>query len=337
MNNRFDIKTVEKLFADAIPVKVTCCREVRCSSDIFIKLDRRRMHSFSREMTAAKKLRAAGIPVVDHLFCGRGKFGHYLVTGRFGIPVDEYLRSGTPDIKFFCKITDLALQMLKAGFLHGDFHPGNLLYDPASGSLMLTDVRRVMKLPEWILRRLPEKSKFHILTEFRGFLKKKELLVLFRRAKITNPLKFYENMFEWDNVLIRKEWKRRRKQILSGYRKFTRKEGSILFNSSATDQELAEAEIIPGGKAVFLAGYFLDLINMPHRKVLRYDIDTDTVYALPESPGRPGGELTLEMIYRLNSYDITNSAPEDWSVCENGLPCFNALNKVAEESFILEK
>lgn len=338
MNPVFDIKTVEEMWQQALPVKTTCCREVRRTGDLFIKFDRRRLHGFSREMRAAEKLRRAGLPVVEHLFCGRSRRGNYLVTRNFadGVTVEEFLQKNTPDMDFFRQVANLARQMLKAGFLHNDFHLGNILYAPSSGTLMLTDVRRVKKYPLWLLRLFPEKIRFHVLTEFRGVLKKKELLALFRMAKINNPQDFYEKMFERDNHLIRKEWKRRREQILSGYRKFTRKEGDILFNTSATDAELAAAEEYPGGKAAFLAGFFLDLAHIPHRKTVRCDLDTDTAYAVPATKGKPGGELAIEMMYRLNFYDIA-SAPADWSTGRNGLPCFNALDKIAGESFILEE
>ncbi len=340
MNTKLDIQRVESLWQEALPVKANSYREIRRTETLYIKSDRRFLHGFSREIAAAKKLRAAGLPVVDHLFSGRGKNGHYLVTSAFpgGIPVSEYLQRNIPDMKFFRSIADLILQMHDAGFLHTDFHPGNLLYSPAENSFMLVDVRRVKKLPFWLLTRLPERVKFHLLTEFRGVLKKKDLLKLFRRVGICNPRIFYENMFFYDNKMIRKEWKRRREQILAGYRKFTRREEDTLFNTSANETEIAGAEIIPGGKAVFLAGFFLDLIQIPHRKVVRYDAGSDTTYALPVKPGgKPEGELAIEMIQRMFFYDIHNSAPDDWSMGANELPQFNALNKVAEKSFILEK
>ena len=160
------------------------------------------------------------------------------------------------------------------------------------------------------------------------------MVSLFKRAGIGNPGEFYDDMLEKDNELIRKNWQRRRKQILSGYAKFTVKDGDFLLDSSATPEELDSAVAVPGGKAVFLANFFMDLIQMPHRYIVKYDTVKDIAYAAPEKEGLPGGEATLEMIGRLNLYDIETS-PADWYARGSGLPVLGNLEKVAAESFIL--
>jgi hypothetical protein len=331
----FSIEKVEKLFEQATVVKNNPVREVRKIQDLFIKFDNRASHGFSREFSAAKKLKQAGLPVVEHLFSGKSAKGNYLVTRAFAdsIAVDEYLRSHVPDMSFFETITDLACSLLNAGFLHTDFHLGNLLYNPTENSFALVDVRKVRSIPVWLINTLPENSRLHVLKEFRGVLRKSQLIKLFIRAGINNPGEFYENMLSDDNKMIRNEWPRRRKQILSGYPKFTCKQDKYLINSLASEDEIANAVEISGGKAVFLAGFFLDLIQIPHRKVVKYDTHSDIAYAVPLPDQMPGGEAAIEMLTRLSSYDLM-SAPADWRNNGKGLPMLATLSNVASESFI---
>lgn len=334
----FTVAEVEAMFREAVPVKRSAVREVRRHGDYFIKFDRRNNHGFAREFATARRLKEAGLPVVNHLFCGQGENGHYLVTGSFAdsVAVDDFLRTELPDMAFFETIADLAKSLLGKGFLHADFHLGNLLYNTRSRTFALVDVRQVRQMPLWLLNNLPESSRFHVLTEFRGVLRRRELLQLFRRVGVAKPGNFYEDMLSADNAAIRDEWPRRRKQILSGYPKFTRKENGVLYNSHADDAAIAAAVEIPGGKAVFLAGFFLDLVQIPHRKLVKFDPATDRAYAEPECKNPPGGESAIEMMQRLNFYDIP-TAPADWRDSGRGLPHLNALNRVAGEPFILEE
>ena len=331
-----DAAAVEKMFDSSVSVKYNKFREVRCCGKYFIKFDRRDGHGFKKEFAISQRLEQAGIPVVKHVFCGKTSKGNYLVTEAFssGMTVDKYLRKNIPPMEFFQRITDLICELLKKGFLHRDFHLGNLLYDQESDRFALVDVRAVNKLPNWILKRVPLSVRLHVLKEFRSVLLRPEMVSLFKRAGIENPGEFYDDMLEKDNEHIRKNWQRRRKQILNGYAKFSIKDGNFLLDSSASAEELANAVPVPGGKAVFLANFFMDLIQMPHRYIVKYDVEKDTAYAAVEKEGLPGGEATLEMIGRLNLYDIETS-PSDWYARGAGLPVLGNLEKLAAESFIL--
>ena len=334
----WDIQTVEKMFRDAEVIKNSPIREVRRAGDYFIKFDRRSGHGFAKEFAAAEKLQQAGLPVVNHLFHGKSPRGNYLVTGSFAnsVQVDDYLRDNVPEMSFFEAIADLVKLMLAKGFLHTDFHLGNLLYNTAENSFALVDVKKVRSVPQWLLKKMSTRTKFYPLTEFRRVLGKKDLLQLFKRAGISAPAEFYEEMLVADCEDRMAEWKRRRKQILSAYSKFTRKDGDLLINVRATPEEIAAAEVIPGGKAVFLAGYFMDLIQIPSRKVTAYDTKTDTAYAVPALKAHAGGEAAIEMMDRASYYDIS-TAPADWAHQVKGIPMLNALKRVAAEPFILEE
>ena len=206
----FTVAEVEAMFREAVPVKRSAVREVRRHGDYFIKFDRRNNHGFAREFATARRLKEAGLPVVNHLFCGQGENGHYLVTGSFAdsVAVDDFLRTELPDMAFFETIADLAKSLLGKGFLHADFHLGNLLYNTRSRTFALVDVRQVRQMPLWLLNNLPESSRFHVLTEFRGVLRRRELLQLFRRVGVAKPGNFYEDMLSADNAAIRDEAKK---------------------------------------------------------------------------------------------------------------------------------
>ena len=73
-----------------------------------------------------------------------------------------------------------------------------------------------------------------------------------------------------------------------------------------------------------------------NRKLVKFDPATDRAYAEPECKNPPGGESAIEMMQRLNFYDIP-TAPADWRDSGRGLPHLNALNRVAGEPFILEE
>ena len=75
---------------------------------------------------------------------------------------------------------------------------------------------------------------------------------------------------------------------------------------------------------------------IPHRKVVKYVPATDQAYAVPECSANPGGEAAIEMMTRLNFYDIA-STPADWCQPDAGLPQLRQLDRVARESFILGK
>lgn len=324
----------DTLFESCRTVKAGAVREVRTDGKIFIKLDKRKHHSFAREFNRGLELTACGIPTVRPLFFTASEKGSYLATEAFnGIALEDYLKNNIPDEKFFLDAASLLKKMLSCGFLHTDFHLGNLLYSPESGKFALVDVEGIRKIPRCLIPLMPRHISFHLLTEFRSLLNKEQLLQLFRFAGMSKPENFYAAIFSRNAAFIRHSWPRRRQQILSAYRKFTFLQDGKLIDSDLED--------LPGtiqwhdnGKALFLAHFYLKLIRMPHRMAAAFDPATGKVALLPGKTDRPDESITREMIQRMNFYGVKTDI-NDWQQ-SNGLPELSALEKVAALPFICE-
>ena len=93
---------LEEMFNSAVIVKSGKIREVRRNGNIFIKLDRRKNHSFAKEFACAEKLHKAKIPVTEPLFFTEKKSGNYLATKAFeGIPLEKFIKEN----KYFSNIS----------------------------------------------------------------------------------------------------------------------------------------------------------------------------------------------------------------------------------------
>ena len=322
----------DALFESCCTVKAGAVREVRTDGKIFIKLDKRKHHSFAQEFNRGLELTACGIPTVKPLFFATSEKGSYLVTEAFnGITLEDYLKTNIPNEKFFFDAASLLKKMLSYGFLHTDFHISNLLYSPESGKFVLVDVEGIWKIPRCLISLIPRHISFHLLTEFRNLLDKEQLLQLFRFAGISKPENFYDAIFSRNAAFIRHSWSRRRQQILSSYRKFTFLQDGKLIDSDLKD--LPETiQWHDNGKALFLAHFYLKLIRMPHRMAAAFDLSTGKAALLPAKAGCPDESITWEMIQRMNFYGVKTDI-NDWQQ-SNGLPELLALEKVAALPFI---
>ncbi len=329
-------KEIDKLFDQAQTVKVNNVREVRRAGDLFLKLDRRKNHSFKKEFNTIQMLKKAGIPVTEPVCFAASARGNYLITKAFdGISTEEYLKVNLPDENFLHQVADLLKTILDNGFIHKDFHLGNLLYSPAEKRFALVDTDAICRPISLIRKFIPQKVKFHLLTEFRGVLNKAALLRLFNKFDIDDPEKFYREIFIRDAEHIRKEWHRRREQILNGYPKFINCLDGELFDRDAKEEEFPAAIRQERGLPYFLAHFYLHLIRIPHRRVLRYS-PSDSSISIAPAGSRPAPEDAVnEMIERLSFYGIS-TAPEQWKAGRGDLPELHDLEKVAASPFIME-
>ena len=322
-------RELDALFDAAEIVKSGAVREVRRAGELYLKLDRRKHHPFTREFRAAAKLKKAGIPVVDPIAAAATKRGNYLITGAFdGISLDEYLKRALPDREFRLRLAQLIGQMHRHGFVHWDFHPGNVLYSPEKGTFALVDVGAVKKLPRALLFLVPEYTRFELLNAFRGVMSKEELTALAGEAGMKDPERFYREMFRRDARHLKNDWSRRRAQILAGYPKFAVAKGEALDDRDTVAADLESAVTAENGKALFLAHQLLKLMRIPHRRVFRYFPAEDKALAAPENPRPAAPEAAREMMERLAWYGIS-SAEEDWRQGDLPLPEFHALEKIA--------
>ena len=328
-----DIRKTDQLFDCAMPVKAGAIREVRRTEEFYIKLDKRKNHSFKSEFDRAIQLQKAGIPVTDPIFYTTTEKGSFLVTGAFeGISLEEYLKNHSPGKDFYFMAADLLKKMLKKGFIHTDFHLGNLLYSEKENRFVLVDVDGIKKIPPFLVPLVPEYIRFHLLTEFRSHLNKEEMSALFRSAGVKSPEKFYSRLFIRNAGKIRHSWARRKKQILSGYPKFT-----VPDNDTLTDRDNAgkKCEELPldNGRNLFLAHFYLKLIRVPHRELQTLDLKNDRVTAVAADHDQPEKTAAEEMIARLQFYGIDTTI-SDWRKGNGNLPELYSLEKVAASPLI---
>ena len=331
-------ENLEEIFNSATVVKSGKIREVRKSGDIFIKLDRRKNHSFAGEFACAKDLQKAGIPVTEPLFFTKLESGNYLATREFeGVPLEKLLKTTLPGREFFTALTGLLKNMLDAGFIHKDFHLGNLLYSPENKLFSLVDVDSICRIPRFLVPLVPQKIRFHILTEFRAILNDSQLLELFENAGVKAPERFWKKTLERNAEYIRRHWQRRRVQVLSGYPKFTRTDGNgVIFDSTAAPEEIAEGEKVNDpGATLFLSHFYLDQIRIPHRKALAFFPESQTVILAKENPVKADSTNVNDMIKRVEFYGITTDT-DDWRQGTAPLPELYDLKKVSILPFITQ-
>jgi hypothetical protein len=281
-------------------------------------------------------LKRSGIPVTEPVCFAASARGNYLITKAFdGISAEEYLKENLPDEKFLLQVAGLLKTLLDNGFIHRDFHLGNLLYDPAKKRFALVDVDAICRPFSFIRKFIPDRVKFHLLTEFREVLDKAALIKLFNELNVDDPENFYREIFIRDAKHIGKEWHRRREQILNGYPKFINCLDGELFDRDAKEEDFPAATRQERGLPYFLAHFYLHLIKIPHRRILRYS-PSDSSILIARASDRPAPEKAVnEMIERLSLYGI-NTTSEQWKAGRGNLPELQDLEKVAASPFIME-
>ena len=253
-------------FAAARIVKANEFREVRTDGKFYYKIERQPGHGFAAEFRRGVALAAAGLPVVEHLACADSPAGGALVTRAVAASsAAEYLAEHPkPEPEFREALARFTRELADSAFFHGDLHLGNLLWLPERAAFMLVDVRavrggfaarfaklfarhRMLRLPLEISERLP----------------RAEVLRLLALAGVPEPERFFRREWRRESQRRLHEWPRRRRQILAGYAKFTRRDGDRLVASQWRGDP---AELVPveGGEEAFLTGFLLSLLRIPH-------------------------------------------------------------------------
>jgi len=266
-------------FDSAATVKKNPVREVRTDGEFYYKLDRRGTHGFSGEFRAAKLLEERGIPVVEHVWQGRIPAGDVLVTRALADAptVLEYLARRVPDAEFQRKFALFIRDYLASGLGHDDLHVGNILYSVGEGRFVLVDVRAVRRFRS-------RKRPYNICRaclELRRHLAKREVCAMLEIVGVPGPERFFDRGLESEAAALKREWPRRRSQILSGYPKFTRVEGATLVSASATPDELAKLEWRPGSEADLVSAFFWELAEIPHERVIAFDRERRKIGVAP--------------------------------------------------------
>ena len=207
-----------------------------------------------REFRCLCRLRRLGIPAVEPVAWGQSLAYSMLITRAWagGIPAgDWFYRSCRNDPErraAFLRAWSAFFRRLQSSPLyHADFHNGNILYRPETGEFALVDAMAVRcRTPFDALRPL---GMARILTEFRGILAKAELCALIRDCGIPgDPEAFYARLWRHAAAFARHEWKKRRRQFLAGYPKFTLEKEGVVYaldlarGPVATPDRLAQLE-----------------------------------------------------------------------------------------------
>ena len=265
-----------RLLDGAVTVKSNPVRRVAKCGEFFLKIDRRPGRSFRREFAAGNLLASLGVPVVPHLACGRLSTGEaVLVTGALEGAVDarsrlEATRGGRAEAEALAR---LVKSMWDLGLYHGDCHLGNFLFACGSKEPVLVDVAAVRKRRG--LDRFRRGRMLRLMTEMRKFFDGKNLESLLALAGARDPKSFLEKSLRREAAFLRREWPKRRSQILSGYAKFTRIEGEVLLDAAAEQETLDRLPAERGDREAlekrFLLHCYLRLAEIPHRGIAALD------------------------------------------------------------------
>jgi|GEM_PF-785977 len=313
---------LESLLENGEEVKANPVRRVVRSGDYFLKFDRRGAARLRGEWKSAKLLAHYGIPVVEHLGCGDSPEGGCLITR--ALPDSEavaeyywrtFVRDGEDPEPFLKRFIPFLRCLLTSGLFHPDLHIGNILYDRTNRRFALVDVRGVRKAGP--LDRYFRSYRMHrIVMELREVLSRERQIRLIEECGIPDAEAFYVRALDREADALWREWPKRRRQILAGYSKFTRKIDGVLHTVNPLREiaETIDCEVVkdPPGEleGVFLAHFFLQMALIPHRCVMGFDPDDGVVYLEPQPPVAVPGRAR-DQRERLAAFDL-NSEVTDW-------------------------
>ncbi len=308
----------EELTADTVPVKRNAVRAVFRRNGYYLKITvPNRLWSTLREALApkaraefrtAQQLAAAGIPVVEHLGFGCAGGNNLLITRAFpeSVPALDYAvqhlwRNTDAAPEFLPGLAACWRNFLDSGFFHPDLHLGNLLYQPESGHFALVDLAGVRRRHPTAARRR---------TMCRGLFDLRELLGMERFRTFTAdcglPPAEFDALYAEVRARAAAEWPRRRRQFLQGYEKYVAEgDGVRCFRDldralRTTPEARTQLELQTGTpealEQLALAGFRLDLMQLPHPRIAALEPKAGKLYrepwtALPEL----GPELRREL------------------------------------------
>ncbi len=260
----------ERRFQAAHPVKSNPVREVRTDGEYFYKLDRRGGYALKCEFAAAELLAEKHVPAVEHLRLDRIPAGWLLVTRALpgAATVRDYAAARVPDVKFRTDFAVFVRDFLRTGLDHRDMHIGNILYQESEQRFVLVDLRSVRPW-RWWWRRMPYDI-CRAPLELRRELKRHEVCAMLKIIGVRDAEEFFDRGLEIEAAALRRMWKKRRRQLLEAYPKFSRRAGDALVLAGVADGELARLEWEPGGEEDFTGSFYQDLAELPHRRVLAF-------------------------------------------------------------------
>lgn len=316
----------EACLLDPVLVKENPVRKVFKCGKFFVKQDFRFFNGLKSEFRHAMQLEKHLVPCVKHLAVSRNML--ITLAEENTVELGSFLRENTPSdamLESFCGFIEL---MIKSGMRHTDLHSGNVLYDPEKNAFLLVDLRSA-SIPLKCFASKPD-IYMHLAMELRRNLPKEKIYKLLSACKSSSPETDFDIMLNQETVNILASWKKRRQQILTGYRKFVRRRNDLIMPADAPE-DISNAQIISGnGKDYLLLHHYLELNHIPHRKV--WAVTDDKIYLAP----MPAGEapeldaLSSDFGMRLALCGIPSTA-NDWVKTDNNLLFVNlqtALNSI---------
>ncbi|MCQ2380399.1 MAG: hypothetical protein MJ025_05725 [Victivallaceae bacterium] len=308
----FSAEDFDGIMAGAKLVKANPVRQVFCSGEYFIKIDRRRGKSFRGEYLNARFLEERGVPVVPHVAYGRCELGNILVTRAVGnsAAVSDYIGSNRIDYGFLRGYVDFLKLLRDRRIRHSDLHDGNILYVPAERRFLLVDVKDVHRHLGG--HRISISELARMIVELREQLTDAELCELLAECGAKTPERVLSEKLSIAAKRLRNSWGKRRRQILSGYRKFTRIDGDRLLDPDVSDEEITSGRRIPGTVDDFLTYHYLRLARIPVRRVLGFDPVAGVIIVPKEGASHPvPGELLADFASRARIFGF-DTVESDW-------------------------
>jgi len=301
-------------------VKKNAVREVWKTRDFFFKFDKRPGRTFLEEFRHGSALADRGVPVVAHLACGHAPQGACLVTAalRNAVPVEEFIAGKAPPDAFLDAVAGFLKLLDQKKIVHRDLHPGNVLVVPEKNILSLVDVRDAFPAGFFSSLLFSRTPFLRFIADLAENLPDGRVCDLLRQMGLFRPRTFLYAEFRRKALFVRREWPRRKAQILSGYPKFTRAEGDLLFVRNADGSDLARAATVPAGEDVFTDAFFLDLVRLPHRRVFAWDRKKEILYLEPVSSAPPPPDRVRELARRAALAGVS-APPELWCTGPDGL------------------
>lgn len=261
-----------------IPVKSNPVRRVWREGDEFFKSEKRKLF-YSKAASEYRSLRflaRIGVPAVEALrVYSEGKFD-VLATRAFADDAVDcnacWEQCSGMDEVFVRGYFAFVSEVLAAPLWHPDFHNGNVLYSPASGKFALVDVYGVKR--RRFFHRLPcfRRRMTRIVLEAREFVPYAELREIYRKIAGGGDDDF-DAALKREAAFLRREWPKRRAQILTCYPKFAEKgEDGVEYSRNAARKRYAleteKIELPPEeAEKVWLGHFFLQLGRLPHAKI----------------------------------------------------------------------
>ena len=321
-------ENLNTLLTGGIPVKYNPVRDVFKKNGFFIKTDHRQFHTFTREFNTALALQRAGIPVVEHLACGKSGKDNFLITCELenAVTAEEFLNSGDDKKDFIRSFTALMQKWQDSKFFHADPHFGNLLYVPEKNLTVLVDVHDIrMRL----FRRRHRADISRFIFNLRGRTPHHTLLELWEKFHIADPEKHFDRLLKQEIRRLKTEWNKRCGQLFSAYPKFSARCGNWLVASQYKDSFTGfPEETVPGAKEYFAASFFLTLFQIPHRRCIALNCENNSIRFEAELDGTPPVTEAENLLHQLQlcGFELENSDIR----LRHGVAALNDISPIAD-------